>query len=82
MGENKTNPDPVRVIDLAPSLAKAALLKSESYFDFDLPSYFDFAPLLKGIDAKLAGSSLPGIWASNPADHECVNHIIYQSKDG
>jgi RNA-directed DNA polymerase len=82
MSENKTITDPVRVIDLDPLAAKAALLKSESYFDFDLPQYFDFSPLLKGIETKLAGSPLKGIWKSNPAAHECVNYIIYHSKDG
>lgn len=82
MSDEKPKSDPVKIIDLDQSLAKAALLKSESYFDFDLPLYFDFAPLLKGIDATLAGSSLKEVWVSNPADHEGVNHIIFHSKDG
>lgn len=82
MSDGKTETDPVRIIDLDPMLAKAALLKSETYFDFDLPSYFDFGPMLASIDAKLAGSSLKEVWASNPADQEGVNHVIFHSKDG
>ncbi|MBM2295122.1 RNA-directed DNA polymerase [Sulfitobacter pseudonitzschiae] len=82
MSDEKTKADPIRIIDLDSSVAKAALLKSESYFDFDLPPYFDFSPLLKGIDAKLAGAPLKDVWASNPADHDGVNHIIFHSKDG
>ena len=70
MRGTKTTTDPVRVIDLDPLSAKAALLKSESYFDFDLPQYFDFSPLLKGIEAKLAGSQLRSHRKS--ADERCV----------
>lgn len=75
MSDEQTGTDPVRIIDPDAFLAKAALLKSGSYFDFDLPLYFNFALLLEGIDAKLAGSSLKDVRASNPADQEGVNHI-------
>lgn len=72
----------IRLIDLDAAKAKAALLKSESYFDFDLPPYFDFAPVLAGVNAKLAGSALSSIWKTPPMDSEGLNHIIFHSKDG
>lgn len=36
----------VALIDLNPGEAKSILLKSDSYINFDLPNYFNFAPLL------------------------------------
>lgn len=79
---NDDQPKVMKIVDLAPSMAKTAFLKSESYFDFDLPPYFDFAPLLKGIDDKLSGKSLSEIRVSDPADCERLNHVIFHSKDG
>lgn len=82
MNKKKKKPEAVRIVDLDPGKAKAALLKSESYFDFDLPIYFDFAPLLASVEKKLDGKPLSGIWATDPRQHERVNHVIFHSKDG
>ncbi|MBM1635205.1 RNA-directed DNA polymerase [Sulfitobacter mediterraneus] len=82
MPDTKKLDKAVRIIDLDSGKAKAALLKSETYFDFDLPHYFDFSPTLMAVDAKLAGKPISGIWKSPPSDHEGVNHIIFHSKDG
>ncbi|SPH22351.1 hypothetical protein ASD8599_03095 [Ascidiaceihabitans donghaensis] len=82
MSNEKSGADPVKIVDLGAAAAKAVLLKSESYFDFDLPAYFDFSPMLKGIEKKLAGSPLSGVWKIPPRDLEGLNHIIFHSKDG
>jgi hypothetical protein len=82
MSDDQKETKAIRIVDLDPSKAKSALLKSESYFDFDLPPYFDFSPVLAGVDAKLAGSALSGIWKTPPRDSEGLNHIIFHSKDG
>jgi Reverse transcriptase (RNA-dependent DNA polymerase) len=82
MPKTKKKDESVRLIELSAAKAKAALLKSESYFSFDLPLYFDFDPLLAGIDKKLAGAPIKGVWKSPPSEQEGVNHILYHSKDG
>lgn len=74
--------DAVRIIDLSPGEAKAALLKSESYFDFDLPPYFNFGPMLKGISDELAITPSSERQASPAREQEHVNHVIFHSKDG
>lgn len=66
-----------------PSLdARAALLKSESYFDFELPKYFEFGGMLGKISAKLEASPLPDVKESHAHDCASVNHVILHNKDG
>lgn len=71
-----------KIITMEAGDAKGTLLKSESYFEFGLPSYFDFSALLQSVDQKLAGNHLPALWDSAPGDFYRVNHVIFHSKDG
>lgn len=74
--------DAVKIIELYAQDARKALLKSESYFDFDLPHYFDFSPTLGAISEKLSGKALADIWTLKPGAQEGLNHVILHSKDG
>jgi RNA-directed DNA polymerase len=71
-----------RLIDLSAEEAKSAFLTSESYFDFDLPPYFRFGPMLSAIEAKLNGKPIKGLWKDDPCELEGINHLILHNKDG
>ena len=73
---------PSRLIDLSADRARAALLKSESYFDFELPKYFAFGPMLEAVSAKLSQTGLKGLQDQPPQELEKVNHTILHNKDG
>ena len=75
--------------------AQDYFLKSESYCNFDLPKYFDFAPLLSKVHKKLNGKELFGFKKKNnkkiydfkfqkrnPSDYDDVNYEILDNKDG
>ncbi|SHF83797.1 Reverse transcriptase (RNA-dependent DNA polymerase) [Litoreibacter ascidiaceicola] len=75
-------PEHTRLIDMSDADARKALLKSESYFDFDLPIYFGFDRMLSKIDAKLSGVALQDVCVGKVGEQEKVNHTIFHSKDG
>ena len=74
--------DAKKIIEMEALEAREALLKSESYFDVDLPDYFDFEPMLKGLSEKIGGQPLSNFWNSKPGEQDGVNHIILHNKDG
>jgi hypothetical protein len=71
-----------RLIDLSPTKARSALLKSESYSTFELPLYFDFDQMLRELNSALEGKNLSDLRVSNPGLCDDVNHTVYHSKDG
>lgn len=74
---------PSSLLQMSAETAQAALLKSESYFDFELPKYFEFGAMLTNISDVLATSRLAELThQSKPKDHEGVNHTILHNKDG
>lgn len=81
------------IFDLSSDEAKDFLLKNESYFNADLPLYFDFSPLLHEIAIALANKKIADICIkkangsgksklSYPSSCEDVNHTILTNKDG
>ncbi|MDR3612997.1 MAG: RNA-directed DNA polymerase [Candidatus Obscuribacterales bacterium] len=87
VAENKTASPAAKnipVIDLPAAQAKAFFLKAESYCNFDLPPYFVFGTLLASLDKKLTGKSLSNFREvdHSPRDHDDLNHIILNNKDG
>lgn len=61
--------------------ARAFFLKPVSYCRLDLPPYFDFGPVLRGVEKVLAAKSLDSM-KLKPRDCEGVNYTIYSNKDG
>ena len=58
--------------------ARDFLLKQESYCNFDLPNYFQFQQLIQDIANLLIQKPL----SDSPRDHDNVNHMILNNKDG
>lgn len=67
---------------LTPEKARDRLLLSSSYFDMDLPSYFNFQPLLEF--ACVEAMSISGDeWLKwKPEQHSDVNYSLLHNKDG
>lgn len=70
------------LLEMSGEEARDFFLKQESYANFDLPSYFDFEPILSEI-SKLLPDDANSIRVSKckPRDHN-VNHEILTNKDG
>lgn len=69
------------ILDLSAADAKKFFLKHESYCSIDLPPYFRFDKLLRGVDEALEGKRLSEL-INNPRDYENVNHLLMGNKDG
>lgn len=73
----------ISLLNLSAAMARKFFLKEESYCNFDLPSYFKFAPLLNEVYKKIQGKRISDFYdGKKPKDYECVNHEILNNKDG
>jgi RNA-directed DNA polymerase len=72
------------VLDLSSNQAGKFFLKEESYFNSDLPPYFQFSDLLQKISKTLKGKRLSDFYNSNikPKYCEDVNYRLITNKDG
>ncbi len=72
------------VLELTHEEARAFFLKQESYCNFKLPPYFQFAKQLVSVSDFLKGKDFRGLLVSksSPRDFEDVSHTILQNKDG
>lgn len=71
-----------RLIELSAAEAKSFLLKSESYVNFHLPTYFNFQVLLDSINDELNGKLLSDYRASSPRSFDDINYKLLTNKDG
>ncbi len=73
--------------------AKEFLLKQESYFNFDLPSYFKFDELLNDLSQEIEGNEIEEYYKNInprngkplspiPSELENVNYTLLNNKDG
>lgn len=46
----------VTLVDMTAPDARKVFLRNDSYINFDLPNYFDFAPLLNAVSSRMEGS--------------------------
>jgi RNA-directed DNA polymerase len=81
------------ILEFTHSEAKEYFLKEESYFNFDLPKYFEFQSLIDKISARIGDSNLSDFYnsytdergrekATYPSDFEDVNYQFLNNKDG
>ena len=70
------------IIELSRKEARKFFLKGKSYCEIDLPSYFQFAGLLKSVARVLKGKSLSSFRRVSPREFDNVNHLIMSNKDG
>ena len=82
-----------RILDLNNTDAKQYFLKEESYFNFDLPTYFVFENLLQAVSNCLDGQELSTLYSTYineqgqtkrhfPAEFEDVNYKFLNNRDG
>lgn len=75
------------ILNLSPVEAKDFFLKSASYYNMELPKYFDFGPLLLNLDNKIGNKLLCDLVESDrkkriyPRYCEGVNHMLLINKD-
>lgn len=73
--------------------AREFFLKEESYFNFDLPSYFTLQSLLEVISTEIEGSKIEDYYKNInptngkpkrpfPSEFEGVNYLLLNNKDG
>ena len=70
------------ILELSDEEARIFFLKHKAYCSIDLPPYFDFQPLLDGLNKSIGDSELKDIQEKNPNDIEDVNYKFYSNKDG
>lgn len=82
-----------RILDINNTDARQYFLKEESYFNFDLPTYFVFENLLQAVSAQIGGHDLQTLYSTytngqartkrhSPAEFEEVNHKFLNNRDG
>ncbi len=74
------------VLSLSAKEAKEFFLKEESYYNFDLPPYFQFRSLLHGLSKHFGSKEITDFYSSskNARPHllENVNYKLISNKDG
>ncbi|WP_231853294.1 RNA-directed DNA polymerase [Erwinia tasmaniensis] len=77
------NTEAITILELTHEQAQDFFLKSESYFNADMPPYFNFRPILDAVKNTMGDLQLNGIMAEKKViDCEKVNHTIHTNKDG
>jgi len=82
-----------KLLDLNHTESRSYFLKEESYFNFDLPSYFVFENLLQAVSVQIGGQELQTLYSTYnnaqgqpkrhlPSEFEDVNHKFLNNKDG
>ncbi len=82
-----------RILDLNHTEARQFFLKEESYFNFDLPTYFVFKSLLEIVSDHIGGQDLSSFYSTYntpqgktkknlPCEFEDVNYKFLKNKDG
>lgn len=69
-------------VDLSREEAKERLLKSASYFDMELPKYFNFEPMLGFALDEAQQISSKDLLGWKPDHHERLNYTLMSNKDG
>jgi hypothetical protein len=69
-------------IDLKAEAARECLLKSVSYFDMELPKYFNFEPMLCSAIDFANNLSFNDLLRWQPYRHEDLNYTLMSNKDG
>ncbi|WP_421754637.1 RNA-directed DNA polymerase [Croceimicrobium sp.] len=83
----------MNILELNNTEARAFFLKEESYFNFDLPSYFTFEQLLNDLSASIQENEIETLYQNInpgngnpqrpfPAELEKVNYVLLNNKDG
>jgi RNA-directed DNA polymerase len=70
------------ILELSADEVKEFFLKSESYFNADLPLYFNFNNLLSKVNDVLSNSNLSDFFKEKPWNYDDINYHLFSNKDG
>lgn len=70
------------ITELTADEARERLLMSSSYFDMELPKYFNFEPILGAALEEAEKLSVKDILDWKPDQHEALNYTLMSNKDG
>lgn len=70
------------ITELSNTEARERLLMSSSYFDMELPQYFNFEPILNAAVDQASKLSVQDILSWKPDQHEALNYTLMSNKDG
>lgn len=70
------------ILLMTSSEARESLLRPSSYCDLDLPSYFDFQPVLEKVKELLKKSHPAGTSFRKARDYDDINYKLLGNKDG
>ncbi|NOS99777.1 MAG: RNA-directed DNA polymerase [Phycisphaerales bacterium] len=82
LAKKPARPKQQSLLDMTSTQARAFLLKPESYSRIELPTYFQFATLLRRVAKTLEGQRLLDLQQGSPRKHEGVNYAMLDNKDG
>ena len=72
----------IHINDLSPQQARAYLCRTTSYFDMELPPYFNFQPLLEHSLSEARDIELGELFRWRPEQVEGLNYVLMYNKDG
>lgn len=73
---------PTHINDLSPDEAREYFCRTSSYFDMELPPYFNFQPLLEHSLAEAESIELSELYSWKPGESEGLNYVLMYNKDG
>ncbi|WP_412074119.1 RNA-directed DNA polymerase [Tritonibacter mobilis] len=72
----------LHINDLSSQEARAYFCRTTSYFDMELPPYFNFQPILEYSLSKVENIELKEIYSWKPERVEGLNYVLMYNKDG
>jgi hypothetical protein len=70
------------ILELSATEARDFLLKPDSYCSIDFPPYIGFENVLNDVNEILNTDKLSDLRSSKPGEHDGLNYIVYNNKDG
>jgi hypothetical protein len=70
------------IVELSNTEARERLLMSSSYFDMELPKYFNFEPILCAALHEAKDITVKDMLDWKPDQHEALNYTLMSNKDG
>ena len=80
--DNALNDGSRYITELTNTEARERLLMSSSYFDMELPQYFNFEPILNAALDQAENLSVKDLLSWKPDQYEALNYTLMSNKDG
>lgn len=80
--ETLASSSPIELLALPAADARAELLRSEHFCNFELPDYFEFSRLLRELDRCISGRPESEMGYQNAQHCDKANYVVVHNKDG